>query len=60
MRPIKNALQILFASGLSLPSGIERVEKEVTDGGEDVQHLLQFVRGSKRGIIRGEIPPEEE
>jgi UDP-N-acetylglucosamine acyltransferase len=51
LQKLKKAFRILFKSNLLLEAAIENVQREV---GEDphVQHLLTFLKGSKRGICR--------
>jgi UDP-N-acetylglucosamine acyltransferase len=48
--PIKRAYRLLYRSGLKLQDALSRIETELT--GEHVQHLIRFIRGSKRGIAR--------
>lgn len=48
---IKKAFKILFRSRLTLSHAIERVMKEVPLSPE-VQHLVDFVRTSERGVCR--------
>jgi UDP-N-acetylglucosamine acyltransferase len=48
---LKNAYRILFRSGLLLADAIRRVESEVEPLPE-VLHLLEFIKGSKRGVLR--------
>jgi len=47
-RNIKKAYKILYRSGLNLPNAIAELEKAHL--GTEVQHLIDFLRGSKRGI----------
>ncbi len=48
---LHKAFRLLFNSGLSMSHAIERVAQEVPPGPE-VQHLLDFIRQSKRGVCR--------
>ena len=48
---LRQAFKILFREGLTIPNSLARIEKEVALLPE-VQHLLQFVRGSERGISK--------
>ncbi len=48
---IHNACRILFQSGLNYLSGCNRVEAEIPQSPERDQ-LLEFIRSSKRGIIK--------
>ena len=52
VRAIKNAFAVLFRSGLNMPNAVAKVEAEleVTD---DVRHLLDFIKSSKRGVCFG-------
>ena len=48
---LKQAYRILFRDGLAIPNALERIRSELPDSPE-VRHLLEFVRGSERGISR--------
>jgi UDP-N-acetylglucosamine acyltransferase len=48
---LKQAYKILFRSGLSIPNALTRIEQELPALPE-VQHLVQFVRASERGISK--------
>jgi UDP-N-acetylglucosamine acyltransferase len=48
---LKQAYKILFRSGLSIPNALTRIEQELAPLPE-VQHLVQFVRASERGISK--------
>ncbi len=48
---LKAAYRILFRSGLLLADAIAKTEAEVAPSPE-LKHLLEFLRGSKRGILR--------
>ena len=56
---IKNAYKILFYSSLPLSEGIKQVEETVTMN-EYVEHLLDFCRTTKRGIIPARSKKSEE
>jgi UDP-N-acetylglucosamine acyltransferase len=47
---LKSAYRILYRSGLKLADALARIETEVP--GEHARHLVEFIRGSKRGICR--------
>ncbi|MDP2980818.1 MAG: acyl-ACP--UDP-N-acetylglucosamine O-acyltransferase, partial [Candidatus Omnitrophota bacterium] len=49
---LKKAFRILFHSGLVLKNSIGKVKKEV-ELIEEVEYLLNFLKGSERGICRG-------
>ena len=49
---LKKVFKILFHSGLSLSSAMEKV-KEVGRGFEEVDYLLNFIKNSERGVCRG-------
>ncbi len=46
---LKKAYRILFRSGLSTGNAVDRLENEVT-GFAEIDHLVQFIRGSQRGV----------
>ncbi|MDB6020537.1 MAG: Acyl-[acyl-carrier-protein]--UDP-N-acetylglucosamine O-acyltransferase [Pedosphaera sp.] len=48
---LKHAYKILFREGLTIPNAIARIEKELPHSPE-LQHLLQFVKSSERGISK--------
>ena len=48
---LKHAYKILFREGLTIPNAIARIEKELPLSPE-LQHLLQFVKSSERGISK--------
>lgn len=48
---LRQAFKILFRDGLTIPNALARIEKEVAPMPE-VQHLVQFVRTSERGISK--------
>jgi len=47
---LKKAYQLLYRSGLKLQEALERIETEVPT--PETQHLVEFIRSSKRGICR--------
>jgi UDP-N-acetylglucosamine acyltransferase len=49
---LKTAYQLLFRSGLKLADALERIEVEARS--EETEHLVAFIRASKRGICREE------
>jgi UDP-N-acetylglucosamine acyltransferase len=49
---LHRAFRVLFHSKLSMPHAIEQVAREATRKSEEVGHLLEFIRQSKRGICR--------
>jgi UDP-N-acetylglucosamine acyltransferase len=46
---MRQAFKVLFREGLTIGNALAQIEKEVPSLPE-VQHLLQFVRASERGI----------
>jgi len=50
IRELKKAYRLLFRSGLQLAVALERIETELP--GPLTDHLVRFIRGSKRGICR--------
>jgi UDP-N-acetylglucosamine acyltransferase len=48
---MRQAYKILFREGLTIPNALAKVEKELPPLPE-VQHLIQFVRTSERGISK--------
>jgi UDP-N-acetylglucosamine acyltransferase len=48
---IKHAFKIIFHSGLNTPHALEKIAQEI-QGCEEVDHLVNFIRESKRGISR--------
>jgi UDP-N-acetylglucosamine acyltransferase len=60
-RALKNAYHLLFRSGMPLEDALRELELSADD---DVRHLVNFIRGSKRGFTRaakrkkGEMEPE--
>ncbi len=50
---LHHAFRILFHSGLSMRHAIEQLDTE-PHGGPEVEHLLTFIRQSKRGVCRAQ------
>jgi len=48
---IRSAFKILFREGLTIPNALAKIEKELQQSPE-LQHLVQFVRASERGISK--------
>ena len=48
---MRQAYKILFREGLTIPNALARIEKELPTSPE-LQHLIQFVRSSERGISK--------
>ena len=48
---VKKAYTIIFRSGLTLEEAIKKTSEEMPDV-KEVQHLIQFIRGTKRGLTR--------
>jgi UDP-N-acetylglucosamine acyltransferase len=48
---LRQAFKILFRDGLTIPNALERIEQELPKLPE-VQHLVEFVRTTERGISR--------
>jgi UDP-N-acetylglucosamine acyltransferase len=49
---LRKSFKILFHSGLSFKSALEKIREELGQCGE-VDYLLDFIRTSKRGVCRG-------
>ncbi len=52
IKALKKAYRIIFRSGLMLEKAMQRVEEDEISQAPEVQHLLDFIRHSKRGISR--------
>jgi UDP-N-acetylglucosamine acyltransferase len=52
IRAIKKAFALLFRSGLNMRANLEKAEAEL-EITEDVRYLLDFIKGSKRGVCFG-------
>lgn len=50
LAPLRRAYRILFRGGFNVSQAIERIEKEL-EPTPDIEALLRFIRGSRRGII---------
>jgi UDP-N-acetylglucosamine acyltransferase len=48
---LRQAYKILFREGLTIPNALTRIESELPSGPE-LQHLVNFVRTSQRGISK--------
>lgn len=51
IRGLREAHRILYRSGLNTSQAVERIDREVAPCAE-IAHLLEFIRGSERGITR--------
>jgi len=49
---LKKAYRILYRSGLNTKNALDKIEAELEQTAE-IRHLVEFVRGSARGIIGG-------
>mgnify|MGYP001472003423 CR=1 FL=1 len=52
LKTLKKAYRIIFRSGLTLEKAMKKVEEDEISKTPEVQHLLQFIQRSKRGISR--------
>jgi UDP-N-acetylglucosamine acyltransferase len=52
VKALKKAYRIIFRSGLTLEKAMKRVEEDEISQRPEVQHLLHFIRHSKRGMSR--------
>ena len=59
MKHLKEAFRLLFYSGLSKPSAIEQIEKDVEQIAE-VKHLVAFARASERGLCGSVKEPSND
>lgn len=48
---IKEAYRILYLSGFNTTNAVKRIEKQFKS--DEIKHLIQFIKTSKRGICRG-------
>jgi UDP-N-acetylglucosamine acyltransferase len=48
---LRQAYRILFREGLTVSNGLKKIEQEL-EMGEEVRHLVEFIKGSERGISR--------
>jgi len=51
VRDLRRAYRLIFRSGLKLDDAIARLKKEFSQNG-DVQHMVEFIEGSRRGLAR--------
>lgn len=51
-RNLKKAYKLLYRSGLSLAQAIAMMEQEL-ETGEEIEHMMRFLRNAERGICRG-------
>lgn len=51
---IQEIYRYLYQSGLNVSQATERIEKELPET-EDRNHILEFIRSSSRGIVRGNM-----
>ena len=52
LKSLKKVYRIIFRSGLTLEKAMKKVEEDEISKTPEVQHLLQFIQRSKRGISR--------
>ncbi len=52
LRALKKVYRIVFRSGLTLEKAVKNVAEDEISQKPEVQHVLQFIQGSKRGISR--------
>ncbi len=52
LKALKKAYRIIFRSGLTLEKAMKKVKEDEISKTPEVQHLLQFIQHSKRGISR--------
>ena len=52
IRALKKAYRIIFRSGLTLQEALKRLREDEIARCHEIEHLLQFIEGSKRGITR--------
>ena len=52
VKALKKAYRIIFRSGLTLEKAVKQVKEDAISQLPEVQHLLQFIQQSKRGISR--------
>lgn len=55
---IKTAYKILYRSGLSVSHALEKIKAELPSS--EVQHLIQFIESSKRGILAAGEESDED
>ncbi len=49
---IKEAFKILFRSGLNTSQALEKISKELPKNNPELNHLINFIKNSKRGFIK--------
>ncbi len=49
---IKEAFKILFRSGLNTSQALEKIKNELPSDNEELNHLINFIKSSKRGFIK--------
>jgi UDP-N-acetylglucosamine acyltransferase len=52
LKALKKAYRILFRSGLTLEKAMKMLEEDKISQTKEIQHLLDFIQHSKRGISR--------
>jgi UDP-N-acetylglucosamine acyltransferase len=52
LRALKKAYRLIFRSGLTMEKAVKQVKEDSISQMPEVQHLLQFIQNSKRGICR--------
>jgi UDP-N-acetylglucosamine acyltransferase len=52
IRGLKKAYRIIFRSGLTLENALRQLKEDEIAQMPEIQHLLQFIQQSKRGITR--------
>lgn len=55
---VKNAFRVLFRSGLGLSAALEELER--TGPCAQVRHIIEFCRGTRRGICKGGVRDDVE
>jgi len=48
---LRQAYRILFREGLTVSNGLKKIERELKMG-DEIKHLVEFIKGSERGISR--------
>jgi UDP-N-acetylglucosamine acyltransferase len=51
LRALHHAFRLLLASKLNMAQAVEKLRAEGVES-EDVRYLLEFVEGSKRGVVQ--------
>ncbi len=51
IREIRRAYKLIFRSGLKLDDALSRLRRELPES-KDVQHMVEFIEGSERGLAR--------